>query len=117
MSNDENDQTKTAIIDAGIENVLITSPVVTPEKIDRVISLAKRSPGRQMVIDNEMTARDFADAAEAAGVTLRILIDLDTGTRRTGIAPGAPALGLLEYISKNCKSLRFDGLQASAWYF
>ncbi|MCH8332900.1 DSD1 family PLP-dependent enzyme [Candidatus Sumerlaeota bacterium] len=102
------------MVDAGIENVLITSPVVTPEKINRVVSLAKRSPGLQMVIDNAKTARDFADASEAAGTALRILIDLDTGTRRTGIAPGAPALGLLEYISKNCKPLVFDGLQAYA---
>lgn len=102
------------MVDGGIDNVLITSPVVTREKIERVVALAKKSSGIQMVIDNQKTAADFNAAAGAAGAALGILIDIDTGTRRTGIAPGKPALELLEFISKQCKSLRFDGLQAYA---
>lgn len=102
------------MIDAGIDNVLITSPVVTREKIDRVIALAKKSTGIQMVIDNAKTATDFNQAAAAAGIKLHILIDLDTGTRRTGIAVMTPALKLLDHVHQHCKSLRFDGLQAYA---
>ncbi len=100
------------MVDGGVGNVLITSPVVTKEKIDRVIALTKKSAGVQMVIDNQKTATDFNDAAKAAGVKQRVLIDLDTGTKRTGIAPGQPALDLVAHIAKNCPSLQFDGLQA-----
>ena len=102
------------MIDAGVEDVLITSPVVTKEKIDRVIALAKKSRGLQIVVDHIRNADDFNAAAEAAGVKLRVLIALDTGTSRVGIAPGDSALELLGHISKNCKSLQFDGVQAYA---
>ncbi len=102
------------MVDAGVGNVLITSPVVTKEKIDRVIALTKKGAGVQMVIDNPKTASDFNDAAKAAGVKQRVVIDLDTGTKRTGIATGKPALDLLDHIAKHCPSLQFDGLQAYA---
>jgi D-serine deaminase-like pyridoxal phosphate-dependent protein len=99
--------------DASIEDILITSPVVTKEKIDRVIAVAKRIDHLQMVIDNEKTARNFNDAAVEAGVTLSVIIDLDTGTRRTGIAHGEPALALGQVIRK-LPALKFEGLQAYA---
>jgi D-serine deaminase-like pyridoxal phosphate-dependent protein len=98
-------------VDGGIANVLITSPVTTRDKIDRVIALARKSPGIQMVVDNETAARALDDAAGAAGITLPVLIDLDSGSRRTGIQPGGPALELLRAIAK-MRHLRFDGLQA-----
>jgi len=99
--------------DAGVEDILITSPVVTKEKIDRVIAVAKRIDHLQMVIDNEQTARDFNDAAADASITLSVIIDLDTGTRRTGIAHGEPALALGHVIEK-LPALKFEGLQAYA---
>ena len=37
--------------DAGIQDILITSPVVTKEKIDRVIAVAKRIDHLQMIVD------------------------------------------------------------------
>lgn len=101
------------MLDAGVDKILITSPVVTPEKIDRVIALAAKSPHIQMVVDNAKTVKDFDKAARARDVPLRVLIDLDVGTRRTGVALGEPAVKLLKVIGKS-KSLRFDGIQAYA---
>lgn len=103
-----------AMVSGGVDNVLITSPVVTKEKIDRVIALAQRSGGIQMVVDNPKTATDFNDAAKNAGMTLRVLVDLDTGTRRTGSPLGDPAVKLVEHVVRRCPSLQFDGLQAYA---
>lgn len=101
------------MLEAGIAQVLITSPVVTSEKISRVVALAKRSPDVLIVVDNAKTVSDFNAAAAAAGIVLPVLVDLDTGTMRTGIAVGRPALQLAQQISK-CRALRFDGLQAYA---
>ncbi len=101
------------MVAAGIGNVLITSPVVSPEKIDRVIALAKASPGLQIVCDNPKTVQDFNQAATEAGTRLTVLVGLDTGTRRTGIALGKPALGLVEEIHKST-ALAFGGIQAYA---
>jgi D-serine deaminase-like pyridoxal phosphate-dependent protein len=63
------------------------------------------------VVDAGSAARALDAAAAAAGIRLGVLIDLDTGTRRTGIAPGEPALALAREI-RALKHLRFDGLQA-----
>lgn len=101
------------MVDAGVGNVLITSPLASPDKFARVVALAKRAPGVQLVVDAASAARALDAAASAAGITLGVLIDLDTGTRRTGIAPGEPALALAREIAA-AKHLRFDGLQAYA---
>lgn len=95
---------------AGIERILITSPVATKDKVDRVVALAKASPGLQMVVDRPQNADDFSAAAGAAGLTLGVLIDLESGTGRTGIAMGDPALDLAHHIA-GLKHLRLDGLQ------
>jgi len=100
--------------DADISNILITSPVVTKEKIDPVVAMAKVHDGITIVIDNIPTADDFNAAAKNAGVTLKILIDLDTGTRRTGIALGDPAIALAQHIVEKCTSLSFEGIQSYA---
>lgn len=99
------------MVDAGVEKVLITSPVVTREKIDRVVALAKRSPGVEIVVDQEKNARDFGDAAAAAGIRLSVLIDLNVGTDRTGISMGKPALALAEAIGRT-RSLRFGAARS-----
>ena len=101
------------MVEAGVENVLVTSPVVTKDKIDRVVALAKRSPGVSIVVDQEQNVRDFGDAAAAAGTRLTVLVDLNVGTDRTGITMGKPALELAQSIAKTA-SLSFGGLQAYA---
>src|SRR6267142_1406236 len=52
-------------------------------------------------------------AAAADGVTLNVLVDVDVGNRRTGIAPGEPALALARAVVAQ-PSLRFRGLQGYA---
>jgi 3-hydroxy-D-aspartate aldolase len=99
------------MVDGGVGKVLITSPLASRDKYERVVALAKRAPGVQVVVDAAGAVRAFDAAAAAAGITLGVLIDLDTGTRRTGIQPGEPALALAREIAA-AKHLRFDGLQA-----
>ncbi len=101
------------MVDGGIANVLITSPVSTPEKFARVVALAKRAPGVQIVVDAPAAVSALDAAARAAGIELGVMVDLDTGTRRTGIAPGEPALALARQIAA-AKHLRLDGIQAYA---
>ncbi len=101
------------LVSAGIAAVLITSPVVTPEKIERVVSLAAHSDRLQIVVDQADGAGALDQAARARGLTIGVVVDLDPGIRRTGIAPGEPALRLVEAIQE-MPGLRFDGLQAYA---
>ena len=101
------------MVEHGIDRVLITSPVATAEKFERVVALARRAPGFIMLVDHAEAARALDRLARAAGIRLSVVIGLDTGTRRTGIAPGAPALELARLVSE-LEGLRFRGLQAYA---
>jgi D-serine deaminase-like pyridoxal phosphate-dependent protein len=52
-------------------------------------------------------------AAQGAGVTLPVLVDLDVGDRRTGVLPGPDALELGRLVARS-RHLRLRGLQAYA---
>ncbi|MFP6808997.1 MAG: DSD1 family PLP-dependent enzyme [Pseudomonadales bacterium] len=98
----------------GVNNILITSPVVSPETIQRVIKLAAENTDLQIVMDDVEVASRFNDTAKQAGVTLGVLIDLDPAMGRTGIETGEPALALGRHLMDECQNLRFDGLQMYA---
>lgn len=96
---------------SGIEKILITSPVVTPEKINRVVALAQKSDKLEIVVDYIEGASLLNTAAVAANINLPVIIDLDPGMGRTGITPGEKALALARHIIDNCPQLEFSGLQ------
>ena len=102
-----------AMADGGLQKILITSPVATQEKVDRVLAVAARIDELIMIIDHPQSVTDFDQAAAAAGITLDVLVGLDTGTRRTGIPLGKPAQELARAVTA-AANLRFRGLQAYA---
>src|SRR5579875_1654450 len=61
-------------------------------------------------VDDVQAAQQIASAAEAAGLTIPCLVDIDVGTNRTGVAPGEPALALAERVAR-MPGLRLVGLQ------
>ncbi len=98
---------------AGIERILITSPVASADKMARVAALAARSEDVRIVVDDAGAVRGLADAAEHAGTRLKVLVDLDPRMGRTGIALGQPALELVRVIA-DLPALEFSGLQQYA---
>ena len=99
--------------EGGIESILITSPVVTAQGIERLMALNGQISDLMVVIDNPLNAEALAAAAAEAGRTLKVLIDLDVGLHRTGIRPGDDALELAELIAAT-GTLDLKGLQAYA---
>ncbi len=89
------------MVDAGIEAVLITSPVVTRDKIARVVELARRSPGLQIVVDNAAAATGL-ERSGAARRRHRRRADRPRPRHAAAPAsrPGAPALELLRHIAR-----------------
>ena len=99
--------------DAGLEKILITSPVATEEKVERVVAVAERIPELMMLVDHPDGVASLNAEARRRGVTVSVLIGLDTGTRRTGIPLGEPALRLARAID-DASHLKLRGLQAYA---
>jgi D-serine deaminase-like pyridoxal phosphate-dependent protein len=100
-----------ALVAAGIPGVLLTSPIVEPKKIARMVELAQRGQGIMLSVGHPREVDLLAEAAAASRVNLDLLIDVDVGDRRTGILPGEPALELARQIAKS-KQLRVRGVQA-----
>jgi D-serine deaminase-like pyridoxal phosphate-dependent protein len=102
-----------AMVAAGIPGVLLTSPIVEPAKIARMVALAQNSAGVMLALGQARQVELLAEAAAANRVRLDVLVDVDVGDRRTGTLPGPPALELAQRIGRQ-KSLRLRGLQAYA---
>src|SRR5215468_9713614 len=72
------------MVEGGINDVLIDNQVVARDKIVRLCSLAQRAD-MKVGIDNVQNLRDLSEVAQAHGVTLGVLIEVDTSMHRAGI--------------------------------
>ena len=82
----------------GIRGLLITTEVVAPSAIRRLMRLAAEAPDTMVVIDNADNVDALAHAAAEDGVTLNVLIDVDVGGRRTGAQPAEPAVAMARHV-------------------
>lgn len=98
---------------AGIRNLLITTEVVGAEKIGRLLRVLDRAPETMVVVDHSDNARELGATIARAGRVLNVLVDVDVGGRRTGVAPGPPALELARLVAGQ-RSLTLRGLQGYA---
>ena len=88
------------LVDGGIAGVLITSPVAAPAAIERLATLAARASGLMAVVDHPGVAAAIDRALVAAGATLDVVIDIDPGIRRTGVASPESAVALAHIIAE-----------------
>jgi 3-hydroxy-D-aspartate aldolase len=96
----------------GLGRLLLTSPV-QGDKITRLLALNAKTSDLAVVLDHPDNAKELADAASAAGQVLSVLIDVDVGTQRCGVASAAAAVEIGELIADR-RSLRFRGVQGYA---
>ena len=93
-----------------IEDILIAGRVVTPAKIRRLVALAGQIT-LSVAVDNPRNVADLAEAAQAAGVTLGVLVDIDAGYGFGGVAPGRDAVDLAQKIA-DAPGVTFKGIMA-----
>jgi D-serine deaminase-like pyridoxal phosphate-dependent protein len=94
---------------AGIGDILVANQIVGPLKLGRLARLARRARVGVCVDDPDNVAA-LAAAARAEGATLDVLVEVDVGMSRCGVAPGQPALALARRVLSE-PGLRFAGLQ------
>mgnify|MGYP000141394600 FL=1 len=95
----------------GITKILITSPVVTDDKILRLLAMCQKSSKVEIVVDYIQGADRISELAGEMKLNIGVLVDLDPGMGRTGIEPGQKALELVRHIGEACPNLTFNGLQ------
>jgi len=99
-----------AFVAAGITDVLVTNEIVGGQKLARLAALA-RSAAIGVLVDDSSNVLALANAAARAGSTVEVLVEVDVGAHRCGVAPGAPALELAHAVASHA-GLRFGGLHA-----
>jgi D-serine deaminase-like pyridoxal phosphate-dependent protein len=102
-----------ALAAAGITGLLLTSPIVDAGKVARMVALAKGGAQVMLSVGSEKQATLLSQAADAAKVDLKVLIDLDVGDRRTGALPGVAAAQLAKAVGQ-LPRLQVAGVQAYA---
>lgn len=94
----------------GFGDLLIANQVVGRRKMTRLAQLARRTD-LKVAVDAFEQAAAISEAAVAAGATVGILVEVDIGMGRCGVAPGRAASALVRAILP-LPGLRFDGIQA-----
>jgi D-serine deaminase-like pyridoxal phosphate-dependent protein len=98
------------MVAAGIDDVLITTEVIGPAKLARLMGLVRRHAQVKVVVDSGVGAEGLAAAAADWGVTVPVLVEINVGQDRCGILPGSQAVALAERIA-GLPALRFMGVQ------
>ena len=96
----------------GAEDVLLAYQPVGPN-IALLLELAASFPGVRLscLADNAATIRELSEAAAQADTRIEVLLDLDLGQHRTGVAPDSRAFDLYRLMASR-PALKPGGLHA-----
>ena len=95
---------------AGLPGILLTTPIVTPSLIERVVHAREKIATLTVVVDNEFEVDLLAEYARQMR-PIDVLVDVDMGLGRTGVRDSENALRLAQKIS-GIGALRYRGVQA-----
>ena len=98
-----------AMVIGGIDDVLVSNQVVGVRKLRRLAALARQAR-IGVCVDDAGNVAELSAAASAAGATLQVLVEVDVGAARCGVAPG-PSVAELARLVVDSAGLRFTGLQ------
>ena len=87
-----------AMADAGIPGVMLFTSVVTAPKLARLAALNARADGLIVAADEPANVAQLDEAARRSGRPLQVLVDVEVGGRRTGIADESRAVALARQI-------------------
>ena len=71
------------MVEAGIDDILLTYNIVGQAKLDRLVALARRADIK-VVADSTEIVEGLSAAMSRAGLTLPVLVECDTGSQRCG---------------------------------
>jgi len=98
------------LVAGGVHNVLIANQVIGMDKTARIAEM-NRNANVSVAVDSQLGIEQLGAAAQHAGVSIGVLVEVDIGMKRGGVLPGKPVLDLVKIIA-NTSGLHFDGLQS-----
>lgn len=83
---------------AGIRDLLIANMIVGAPKMCRLVAL-RRVADPIVCVDHAQHVQELGSTMSAAGLTLRVLVEVDIGMSRVGVPPGEPARELARQVA------------------
>ena len=98
------------LVAGGVMDVFVSNEIAGAGKAARLASLA-RAARISVCVDDANGVAELQVAAAKAGSRIHVLVEIDVGGKRCGVAPGRAAAELARRVSDS-PHLAFDGLQA-----
>lgn len=92
----------------GFSDILIANQIVGQQKVARLVAL-RRTCDVIVAVDSRDNVAAIAEAARAAGVVVRLVIEVDMGMKRAGLEPGEACVALARFVAAQ-QGVRFAGL-------
>lgn len=96
------------MVDGGLPSILIANELVTRRKVERAARLLDRAEV-MICADDPFHVRLASEVATDLGSEIPMVVDVNVGMERTGVAPGRPALELARAINR-APGLRLAGI-------
>lgn len=99
-----------AMADGGITDIFVCYPLVTAIKVRRLAALARR-PGMTVstIVDSPEGIAALSSVFAREPTPLEVLVKVDTGLGRVGVAPGDATVALAQQVAA-APGLRFGGI-------
>ncbi|MEP0322673.1 DSD1 family PLP-dependent enzyme [Bauldia litoralis] len=98
------------LAEAGLPGLLVTTPVVTPSMVARLVAAAEKADDFMVVVDSLTGVETLAEHARVSR-PVGVLVDIDMGLGRDGLVDPAEAVALARRIDE-LPQLAYRGVQA-----
>ena len=96
------------MVEGGINDILIANQVVDRDKIARLCALARQGD-MKVCVDNPRNLRDLSEVAEEHGVTIGVLVEVNTSMGRAGVRRVEEGVELAK-LAVDLPGIRFRGV-------
>jgi D-serine deaminase-like pyridoxal phosphate-dependent protein len=96
------------MVQAGIKDILIPYNIVGRVKLERLMRLCRQAR-MTVAADSEDTVRGISEAASAEGLTVPVIVEIDTGEGRCGVQTPEAVVVLAEAI-RDLPGVTFQGI-------
>ena len=98
------------MVESGVTDILIANQVVRRDKIARLCGLARQGD-MKVCVDNPGNVRDLSEVASEHGVTIGVLIEVDTSMGRAGVRSTEQAVELAA-LAQELPGTKFRGVMS-----
>jgi D-serine deaminase-like pyridoxal phosphate-dependent protein len=98
------------LVAGGVFNILIANQVIGMDKTARIAQMNQKATVH-VAVDSKLGIGQLGAAAQKAGASIGVFVEIDIGMRRGGVQPGKQAMDLVEIIART-PGIRFEGIQS-----